>query len=46
MVLGARQDLSQLGPLLNNFDKVITSYERGLGKIDKPDPAMFERGLR
>jgi len=46
MVLGARQDLSQLGPLLDNFDKVITSYERGLGKLDKPDPAMFERGLR
>ncbi len=45
-VLGARQDLTQLAPLLDNFDKLITSYERGLGKIDKPDPAMFERGLR
>ena len=44
-VIGAREDLLVLGPLLDNYDVVIKSYERGLGQTDKPDPSMFERGL-
>ena len=41
----ARQDLTQLSPLIDNYNKIITSYEIGLGKQDKPDPSMFERGM-
>ena len=44
-LIGAREDLLILGPLLDNYDVVISSYERGLGQTDKPDPSMFERGL-
>ena len=39
-----RQDLTQLSPLLDNYNKLINSYEVGLGKKDKPDPSMFELG--
>ena len=46
VVIGAREDLSSLTPLLDNYDEIIKSYQIGLGKLDKPDPAMFERGLR
>ena len=45
-VIGAREDKLQLGPLLDNYDKLIKAYERGMGITDKPDPAMFERGRR
>jgi hypothetical protein len=44
-LIGAREDLLILGPLLDNYDIVIRSYERGLEQTDKPDPSMFERGL-
>lgn len=44
-VISAREDLQQLSPLIDNYNKIIKSYEIGLGKEDKPDPAMFERGL-
>jgi hypothetical protein len=44
MILAARQDLTQVGPLLDNYNKLIESYEFGLGKKDKPDPSMFELG--
>jgi len=44
-VISARQDLQQLAPLIDNYNKIIKSYEIGLGKEDKPDPSMFERGL-
>lgn len=44
-VIGARQDLVQLAPLLENYKALIDAYEIGTGKRDKPDPAMFERGL-
>jgi hypothetical protein len=44
-VISARQDLQQLSPLVDNYNKIIKSYEIGLGKEDKPDPSMFERGL-
>ncbi len=45
VVIGAREDLSSLAPLLDNYDEIIKSYQIGLGKLDKPDPAMFERGF-
>ena len=45
VVIGAREDLSSLTPLLDNYDEIIKSYQIGLGKLDKPDPAMFERGF-
>ena len=45
-LIGARQDLTSLAPLLDNYNKIITSYEIGLGKQDKPDPSMFELGPR
>ncbi len=44
-VISAREDLQQLSPLVDNYNKIIKSYEIGLGKEDKPDPSMFERGL-
>lgn len=44
-VISAREDLQQLSPLIDNYNKIIKSYEIGLGKEDKPDPAMFERGF-
>jgi hypothetical protein len=44
MIMDARQDLTQLSPLLDNYNKLINSYEVGLGKKDKPDPSMFEMG--
>jgi hypothetical protein len=44
-LIGAREDLLILGPLLDNYDIVIRSYERGLEQTGKPDPSMFERGL-
>ena len=44
MVFAARQDLTQVAPLLDNYNKLIESYEFGLGKKDKPDPSMFELG--
>lgn len=44
-IMEARQDLTQLSPLIDNYNKIITSYEIGLGKQDKPDPSMFERGM-
>ena len=44
MIMDARQDLTQLSPLLDNYNKLINSYEVGLGKKDKPDPSMFELG--
>ena len=45
-LIEARQDLTQLAPLVDNYNKIITSYKIGLGKEDKPDPAMFELGPR
>ena len=45
-VIGAREDKLQIGPLLDNYDKLIAGYEKGMGLTDKPDPAMFERGRR
>jgi len=45
VIIGAREDLTSLTPLLDNYNKIIKSYEIGLGKLDKPDPSMFERGL-
>ena len=44
MVLAARQDLTQVAPLLDNYNKLIKSYQIGLGLQDKPDPSMFELG--
>ena len=44
-IVAARQDLTQIAPLIENYDRIIKSYEMSLGKTDKPDPAMFERGL-
>ena len=44
MIMDARQDLTQVAPLLDNYNKLIESYEIGLGKKDKPDPSMFEMG--
>ena len=42
-IVAARQDLTQIAPLIENYDRIIRSYEMELCKIDKPDPAMFER---
>ena len=44
MIMDARQDLTQVAPLIDNYNKLIESYEIGLGKKDKPDPSMFEMG--
>ena len=46
VIIGAREDLTSLTPLLDNYNKIIKSYEIGLGKLDKPDPSMFELGPR
>ena len=43
-IVSARQDLTQLGPLIDNYGSIIKSYEMSLGKTDKPDPSLFERG--
>ena len=40
-VTNARQDLRRVGPLLENYDRAIASFERAL-MVNKPDPAMFE----
>ena len=44
-VQGARQDLRNLQPLLENYDTALASFERRL-EGGKPDPAMFDRSLQ